>query len=153
MDTPITTSLDSEKILSGFQINWVKVRDAETKKVLWQGNNDLSVSDEEHEAHIPIQIFKCNAVIREINFSSVENLENLRLEQRVLFKERCLEEWNFEFGFVMPGSINTWESIILAAPECQMMPASFLSGNLIIETKFLNEKLLIATSRIRLFYV
>ncbi|KAH0555518.1 retinal rod rhodopsin-sensitive cGMP 3',5'-cyclic phosphodiesterase subunit delta-like [Cotesia glomerata] len=153
MDTPITTSLDSERILSGFQINWVKFRDAETNKVVWQGNNDLSVPDEEHEAHIPIQIFKCNAVIREINFSSVENLENLRLEQRVLFKGRCLEEWNFEFGVVMPGSTNTWESVILAAPECQMMPANFLSGNLIIETKFLDQKLLIATSCVRLFYV
>ncbi|KAG8040288.1 hypothetical protein G9C98_000859, partial [Cotesia typhae] len=97
MDTPITSSSDSETILSGFQI-------------------------------------------------SIEKLENLKLKQRVLFKGRCLEEWNFEFGVVMPGSTNTWESVILAAPECEMMPASFLSGNLIIETKFFDHKLLIATS-------
>ncbi|XP_074095821.1 retinal rod rhodopsin-sensitive cGMP 3',5'-cyclic phosphodiesterase subunit delta-like [Cotesia typhae] len=152
MDTPITSSSDSETILSGFQINWVKVRDSVTKEVLWQENNDLSVSDEEHEAHIPLQIFQCNAVKREINFSSIEKLENLKLKQRVLFKGRCLEEWNFEFGVVMPGSTNTWESVILAAPECEMMPASFLSGNLIIETKFFDHKLLIATSHVRLFY-
>ena len=35
-------------------------------------------------------------------------------------------EWNFEFGFVIPGSTNTWQSVIEAAPESQMMPASVL---------------------------
>jgi retinal rod rhodopsin-sensitive cGMP 3',5'-cyclic phosphodiesterase subunit delta len=38
-----------------------------------------------------------------------------------------LAEWNFSFGFVMPGSTNTWQSIIEAAPESQMMPATALS--------------------------
>lgn len=36
------------------------------------------------------------------------------------------KEWNFDFGFVMPGSTNTWQSMIEAAPESQMMPASAL---------------------------
>ncbi len=38
----------------------------------------------------------------------------------------CLAEWNFEFGFVIPGSTNTWQSAIEAAPESQMMPAHIL---------------------------
>ena len=33
---------------------------------------------------------------------------------------RCLEEWNFEFGFVIPESTNTWQSLIEAAPESQV---------------------------------
>ena len=37
-----------------------------------------------------------------------------------------LVEWNFDFGFVIPGSTNTWQSLIVAAPESQMMPASVL---------------------------
>ena len=36
-------------------------------------------------------------------------------------------EWNFEFGFVIPCSTNTWQSVIEAAPESQMMPASALT--------------------------
>jgi retinal rod rhodopsin-sensitive cGMP 3',5'-cyclic phosphodiesterase subunit delta len=77
----------------------------------------------------------------------VEPLENFRLEQKVLFKVsilckncntipanlillfsqgRVLEEWSFDFGFVIPNSTNTWQSIIEAAPESQMMPAQIL---------------------------
>lgn len=37
-----------------------------------------------------------------------------------------LLEWFFEFGFVIPNSTNTWQSLIEAAPESQMMPANVL---------------------------
>jgi hypothetical protein len=37
-----------------------------------------------------------------------------------------MEEWFFEFGFVIPNSTNTWQSTIEAAAESQMMPASVL---------------------------
>lgn len=37
-----------------------------------------------------------------------------------------LTEWYFDFGFVIPNSTNTWQSLIEAAPEGQMMPASLL---------------------------
>jgi hypothetical protein len=40
-----------------------------------------------------------------------------------ILQGRCLEEWNFDFGFVIPNSTNTWQSLIEAAPESQMMPA------------------------------
>lgn len=85
-----------------------------------------SVPEVEHEARVPKKILKCRAVSREINFSSIEPLERFRLEQKVLFKGRCLEEWFFEFGFVIPNSTNTWQSVIEAAPESQMMPATIL---------------------------
>lgn len=35
-------------------------------------------------------------------------------------------EWFFEFGYVIPNSTNTWQSVIEAAPESQMMPADVL---------------------------
>ena len=37
-----------------------------------------------------------------------------------------ITEWFFEFGFVIPESTNTWQSVIEAAPQGQMMPASAL---------------------------
>ncbi|OXU21151.1 hypothetical protein TSAR_003102 [Trichomalopsis sarcophagae] len=111
-----------------------------------------SVPDIEHEAHVPKKILRCRAVSREINFSTAEPMERFRLEQKVLFKGRCLEEWFFELGFVIPNSTNTWQSLFQAAPESQMMPANVLNGNMVIETKFYDDNLLLATSRLRLFY-
>ncbi|TRY89317.1 hypothetical protein DNTS_003481 [Danionella cerebrum] len=142
----------------------MNLRDAETGKVLWQGTEDLSLPGVEHEARVPKKILKCKAVSRELNFSSVEKLEKFRLEQKVFFKGQCLEglltepfvsfsEWFFEFGFVIPNSTNTWQSLIEAAPESQMMPANVLTGNVIIETKFYDDDLHVSTSRVRLFYV
>ncbi|KAJ0179216.1 hypothetical protein K1T71_004928 [Dendrolimus kikuchii] len=140
-------------ILKGFQVNWMNLRDADTGKILWQHNEDLSNPDTEHEARVPKRILKCRVVSREMNFSSVEPMDRFRLEQKVLFKGRCLEEWFFEFGFVIENSTNTWQSIIESAPESQMMPAHVLNGNVVIETKFFDGDLLITTSRVRLFYV
>ncbi|MEJ1272136.1 phosphodiesterase 6D cGMP-specific rod delta [Cricetulus griseus] len=134
-------------ILRGFKLNWMNLRDAETGKILWQGTEDLSVPGVEHEARVPKKILKCKAVSRELNFSSAEQMEKFRLEQKVYFKGQCLEEWFFEFGFVIPNSTNTWQSLIEAAPESQMMPASVLTGNVIIETKFFDDDLLVSTSR------
>ncbi|KAJ8874751.1 hypothetical protein PR048_025617 [Dryococelus australis] len=142
-----------EAILKGFQVNWMNLRDADSGKILWQGYSDVSLPTIEHEARVPKTILQCRAVSREINFSSVEPMEKFRLEQKVLFKGRCLEEWFFEFGFVIPNSTNTWQSLIEAAPESQMMPAHVLNGNVVIETKFFDDDLLISTSNVRLYYV
>nr|CCQ42795.1 retinal rod rhodopsin-sensitive cGMP 3',5'-cyclic phosphodiesterase subunit delta, GMP-PDE delta [Euperipatoides kanangrensis] len=101
----------AEDILKGFKLNWMNLRDADTGKILWQGSEDLSVPEVEHE------------------------------------------EWFFEFGFVIPSSTNTWQSLIEAAPESQMMPANVLNGNVIIETKFFDGDLLVGMSKVRLFYV
>ncbi|XP_049865422.1 retinal rod rhodopsin-sensitive cGMP 3',5'-cyclic phosphodiesterase subunit delta [Pectinophora gossypiella] len=142
-----------QNIMKGFQVNWMNLRDADTGKILWQHNEDMSNPDVEHEARVPKRILKCRVVSRELNFSSVESMERFRLEQKVLFKGRCLEEWFFEFGYVIPNSTNTWQSVIESAPESQMMPANVLNGNVVIETKFFDGDLVITTSRVRLFYI
>ncbi|KAL5490866.1 hypothetical protein EMCRGX_G016058 [Ephydatia muelleri] len=143
----------AKMIVRGFKLNWMNLRDAESGKILWQSNDDLSQPGAEHEARVPKKVLKCKAVSREINFSSEQQLENLRLEQSIQFKGKPMEEWFFDFGFVIPGSTNTWQSVIEAAPESQMMPASALSGHVIIETKFYDGDLLVSTSAVRLFYV
>uniref|UniRef100_T1L6C5 GMP phosphodiesterase delta subunit domain-containing protein n=1 Tax=Tetranychus urticae TaxID=32264 RepID=T1L6C5_TETUR len=133
--------------------NWMNLRDARNGEILWESKEDLSKPNREHEAKVPRDILKCRAVSREINFSSVQPMEKLRLEQKVLFQGKCLEEWYFVFGYVIPNSTNTWQSLIEAAPESQMMPADVLNGNLLIETKFYDDDLLLSTSRVRLFYI
>ncbi|XP_044727769.1 retinal rod rhodopsin-sensitive cGMP 3',5'-cyclic phosphodiesterase subunit delta-like [Chrysoperla carnea] len=139
-------------ILDGFQINSVTLKDVDTDKILWEVNEDLSLPYMMHEAHIPKKILQSRAIYREIVFSTLIEINLLRLEQKVLFKGRCLEEWFFEYGFVPSNTRQTWISIIESTPESQMMPAKILNGNLIIETKFFNDNLLITTSQVRLFY-
>jgi len=143
----------AEDILKGFKLNWMNLRDADSGKILWQSNEDMSAPGREHEARVPKKILKCKAVSREINFSSAEQMEKFRLEQKVYLKDQVIEEWYFEFGFVIPNSTNTWQSLIEAAPESQMLPASLLSGNVVIETNFYDDDLLVSTSRVRLYYV
>ncbi|KAB7502734.1 Retinal rod rhodopsin-sensitive cGMP 3',5'-cyclic phosphodiesterase subunit delta, partial [Armadillidium nasatum] len=139
----------------------MNLRDADNGKIIWQINDDLylvkkKISDlpfstdpsEEHEARVPKNILQCRAVSREISFSSVQPMDKFRLEQKVYFKDRILEEWFFEFGQVIPNSTNTWQSLIEAAPESAMMPAHILSGNVVIETKFYDEDLLVSVSKV-----
>lgn len=127
----------------------MNLRDADTGKLIWESNDDISKPNKEHQgkklpcnvyrnnlvlfhstsfstARVPKNILKCRAVSREINFTSKHTLKKFRLEQRVLFMGKCLEEWFFEFGSVIPNSTNTWQSIIEAAPESQMMSAEVL---------------------------
>ncbi|KYQ52966.1 Retinal rod rhodopsin-sensitive cGMP 3',5'-cyclic phosphodiesterase subunit delta, partial [Trachymyrmex zeteki] len=149
----LSMSSRGENILKGFQINWMELCDADSEEILWESNKDLSSSDVEHEARVPKKILQCRKVQRKINFSSIEKMERFRLEQKVLFKERCLEELFFEFGPVGPDTSITWKSLILALPESPMMSANILNGNVIIETKFFDDDLLVSTSRVRLFCV
>ena len=102
--------------------------------------------------HIPARILKCRAVSREFQFSSVEMLQGLRLEQRIFLQGSCMEEWRFQFGFVIPNSTNTWQQTIEAAEESQMFPASLLNGNVLIETAFYDDDLLVCKMVLRVFY-
>ncbi|VBB30912.1 unnamed protein product [Acanthocheilonema viteae] len=131
----------------------MSLRDAESGKVLWQSYEDLASPGKEHQARVPKSILKCRAISREINFTSAEKINKFRLEQRVYLKGDIIEEWFFDFGFVIPQSTNTWQNLIEAAPEAQMLPASLLSGNVVIETSFYDDNLLVSTSQIRIFYV
>ncbi|TPP63284.1 Retinal rod rhodopsin-sensitive cgmp 3-cyclic phosphodiesterase subunit delta [Fasciola gigantica] len=158
------THAKADSIIKGFKLNWMNLRDSESGKILWQSNNDFSVPGIEHEgtqcqpfilllAMVPKRILKCKAVSREINFSSSEALKKFRLEQKVFFKDQPVEEWSFEFGFVIPGSTNTWQSLIQADSVDRMIPAKLLSGNVVIVTHFYDDDLLVSESSVRIFYV
>ena len=63
-------------------------------------------------AHIPKEILECRAVSREINFTSREQMTAFRLVQRVLLHGNAFEQWNFEFGFVIANSTNSWQQVM-----------------------------------------
>ena len=74
------------------------------------------------------------------------------MTQKVIVFGKVTEEWEFKFGFVIPGSTNTWEQTIVAAPKERMLPASLLSGNLVVETTFTDGDLLVAKTLVRIYY-
>lgn len=102
-----------------------------------------------HSARLPVAILNCSAVSREINFSSAEEITQFRLEQRVFLEGSCIEgayedrstsrhhpsssrasrsrcrvarlEWLFAFGYVIPGSTNTWQQTIESAGAENML--------------------------------
>ncbi|KAG5185105.1 delta subunit of GMP phosphodiesterase [Tribonema minus] len=130
------------------------MRDAETGKLLWEsGKWGQRMLREEMQARVPKEILECRAVSRELNFTSQEEIRQFRLEQRIFLRGACLEEWFFDFGFVIPGSTNSWQQTIeAAAPEDMRHPAE-LSGKVTIETSFYDGKTLIAKTLVRVFYV
>mmetsp|Transcript_36687 Transcript_36687/g.59280 ORF Transcript_36687/g.59280 Transcript_36687/m.59280 type:complete len:133 (+) Transcript_36687:124-522(+) len=132
----------------------MNMRDAETGRILWE-TSDWSAKTfmKEIEARIPKAILKCKAVSREINFSSVESMQSFKLIQRIFFQGSVMEEWRFDFGFVIPNSTNSWQSTIDSAGEDHMLPAEVLSGHVTIETGFFDGDLLISKSLVRVFYV
>ena len=67
-----------------------------------------------------------------------------------LHQGAVMEEWRFDFGFVIPGSTNSWQQVIKAADE--MMDPALLSGNITIETSFFDGASFIAKSLVRIYY-
>mmetsp|Transcript_22160 Transcript_22160/g.22328 ORF Transcript_22160/g.22328 Transcript_22160/m.22328 type:complete len:246 (+) Transcript_22160:181-918(+) len=141
-------------IIDGFSINWMNMRDGDTGKLLWQSQDWADkLYGTELEARVPKSILKCKTVSREINFTSKEMIENFRLEQRVLYRGICIEEWFFKFGFVIPGSTNTWQQVIEAAAAEDMLTAEELSGNVMFETSFYDNEMFICKNLFRIYYV
>lgn len=146
-------AVSNEDFLSGFQINWIILRDMDTGEILWHGNEDYSCPKTHHTIKISKKVLNCAKVSREINFSSIEVWENFKLVQTFLYKGITLDEWVFEYGPVIGNSNHTWQSVIEAAPEIKMMNVDILSGNIVVLSKFYNDNVLVSTSKSRLYYV
>eukprot|EP00899_Mesostigma_viride_P003246 jgi/Mesvir1/12922/Mv05940-RA.1 len=148
------TDPNLKRILDGFTINWMNMRDGETGKIMWEEKSwPKDWKEKEVAAYVPKAILKCREVSRELNFSSTEVIHKFRLEQKLFVHGQCLEDWHFDFGFVIPGSTNSWQSVIEAAGEGNMLPAEAISGNVVIQTTFLDGNTVINQSLVRIYYV
>ncbi|KAI9204589.1 delta subunit of GMP phosphodiesterase [Polychytrium aggregatum] len=138
-----------------FRINSMNLRDADTGKLVWDSGDWAALQANAQgivEAHVPKSVLKCKAVARELDFTSEDLIDQLRVEQRVLVHGDSVEDWNFSFGFVIPGSTNTWQTVLSAAEESEMIPAEILSGNTIIETAFFDGDKAICRLSVRVYY-
>eukprot|EP00904_Undaria_pinnatifida_P002358 jgi/Undpi1/12122/HiC_scaffold_5.g01798.m1 len=143
----------AQAIVQGFRINWMDMRDAETATLMWESEEwGKDMYEHELKATVPREILECSAVSREINFTSKQEIRNFQLEQRVFLGGACIEEWFFDFGFVIPGSTNSWQQTIESAGEDRMLAAEDLSGRMTIETTFLDGKSMLFKTLVRIFY-
>lgn len=137
---------------NGFKIKAIKFKDGNNGKVLWESSNyDISVN--EKTENLPKEIAGLSVIKREIIFSTEEKLDNLELVQNFYLYGELIESHRFHFGFVIPKSDNSWEQIIEARPEEEMIPIDILSGNLRVEILFLNNSQVICRNVIKIFYV
>ncbi|KAG1706496.1 hypothetical protein DVH05_001645 [Phytophthora capsici] len=144
----------AKAVCKGLIINHMNMRCADTGRLMWQSDEwGEDIYRVEQKARIPVDILKCSAVSREINFSSAEEISQFRLEQRVFLNGSCIEEWLFNFGYVIPGSTNTWQQTIESAGPENMLDPEVMSGKLTIETAFYDGQLPIAKTVYRIYYV
>ena len=150
----LPTDARAKEILEGFKVISLTLKNADTGEVAWTSDADWGKDcfTVVKDAHLPSAMLKYPAVGREIVFSTVNPISGFRIEQQVIVHDKPLEQWNFDFGFVIPGSENSWETIVQAAGEGNMLPAAFLSGNMYIVTAFFAQGQLISKSVVRVFY-
>ncbi|KAA0162096.1 hypothetical protein FNF28_04842 [Cafeteria roenbergensis] len=141
-------------VARGLRIRSMSMRDATRPEKLWQDSDwDAATMWElEKVAVLPKEILDCHHVARALEFSSERAIADLRLVQRMVMLGEEVETMTFEFGFVIPGSTNTWEQTIVSAPKGSVIPAHLLSGNLVAESTFFSGKRRLGTTRVRIVY-
>jgi len=138
-----------QKMVEGFKINFMKMKDGETNEVLWESHNwDFNNKDE----NLPKELLNCAVVCREINFSSKEEIKELQLIQNFYLYNELIEVTRFAFGFVIPNSTNNWEQYINSKGPEEMLPYNILSGNLNVETIFYSGDTVLIKNRIKIYY-
>ena len=140
-----------QKIKKGFRVNHMQMKNGENGEVMWEVNS-WDLNKESHTENITKELLKCKRIIRNVNFSSDEKIDELELVQNFFLMGELFETSRFKFGFVIPGSTNDWEQIMIAK-EDGVLPAEVLSGKLQVETLFLIQGKILYKNRILIYYV
>ena len=140
-----------DKIKKGFRLNHMQMKNGENGEVMWEVKS-WDLTKENHTENITKELLKCKRIIRNVNFSSDEKIDDLELVQNFYLMGELFETSRFKFGFVIPGSTNDWEQIMIAK-EDGVLPAEVLSGKLQVETLFLIQGKILYKNRILIYYV
>eukprot|EP00569_Conticribra_weissflogii_P009499 CAMPEP_0171367732 /NCGR_PEP_ID=MMETSP0879-20121228/6284_1 /TAXON_ID=67004 /ORGANISM="Thalassiosira weissflogii, Strain CCMP1336" /LENGTH=171 /DNA_ID=CAMNT_0011875825 /DNA_START=72 /DNA_END=587 /DNA_ORIENTATION=- len=146
------------------EINSMTIRDGETGELFWRCLKWNE--DENNVVEIPAKILESKVVSRETTFTSKRQINDFNIVQRVLLEHKipnaahllnwiCLEEWSFHFGFVIPGSTNTWQSVVVAADRSEAAGSEGFNPRdavLVIETNFYDGKKFISKSIVNVRY-
>lgn len=147
---------EAENMSAPLQAVHARRGSSQTIQKLSRGRNQVrnmfeDLFETEVAAHVPKKLLDCETVSREIRFYSRHTIESFRLEQRVFYEGSCIESWRFKFGFVMPGSTNTWQQVLHGVEE-NRFTAEMLSGKVTIETSFFDGDFFLCKTLVRIFY-
>ena len=137
-----------------FKIVEMTIKDANNKgKILWQVKQwGLQDSETEKKVEFPAEMLNCTALSREIVFFSKQKIDQFKIIQRMSLHGQVVEFMEFKFGFVIPNSTNSWDQTI-EADVGAVMPASVLSGNLVVDTFFMSGDEILAQTKYRIYYI
>lgn len=144
---------------AGFALLQLTMRDAATGALLWESVDwpDAPPPDTVIDCHLPAAILAHPIIARELTFASRSALSNLSLTQEIYYHRQLIEKWNFEFGFVIPESTNSWQCTIVKGTSDDIdngpsLTAAMLNGNVVIHTRFLNDGAVVYAIQCRLYY-
>jgi retinal rod rhodopsin-sensitive cGMP 3',5'-cyclic phosphodiesterase subunit delta len=140
-----------EKIKKGFKVNHIQMKNGENGEVMWEVKS-WDLNKVSHTENITKELLKCKRIIRNVNFSSEEKIDELELVQNFYLMGELFESSRFKFGFVIPGSTNDWEQIMIAKQD-GVLPVEVLSGKLQVETLFLIQGKVLYKNKILIYYV
>ena len=110
-DPPAINPAELNDVSAGeFRIEALRMKDAEQGVTLWESNQwDLN-SNEEVKVEFPASMLQCAAIGREIVFFSQKIMQEFSIKQVMTMEGYgVIEEFSFDFGFVMPNTTNSWE--------------------------------------------
>lgn len=94
-----------------FKLVQMTIKDADDKgRVLWQVEDwNISSPETEQAVQFPKEMLDVKVLAREIVFYSKHKYENFSIAQVMSVGGQVIERLEFKFGFVIPGSTNSWE--------------------------------------------
>ena len=118
------------------------------------------------EVEIPSKVLNCRIVSRELTFTSKHEINDFNIVQRIMVQQEtsqasigpnwvCLEEWAFQFGFVIAGSTNSWQSVVVSATNNRSTKSAdgIYGVMFLIETSFYDGKRFISKNSVKVRYV
>ncbi|KAL3798033.1 hypothetical protein HJC23_012324 [Cyclotella cryptica] len=127
------------------------LRNADTGQFLWKS---LYKSDGHQVATRPINDFN---IVQRVLVDDVASRPSFEIATDRK-KSICLEEWAFRFGFVMPKSVNSWQSVVVSAEtkdgDGKRETIDSLKGvDFVIDTLFYDGKTFLSKTCFRFRYV
>jgi len=132
--TEVSSDPRAQEILRGFSLKPLSLKNSGTGERAWMSSDwGPEVFTTVKEARLPARILGFPGVGREIVFASEAAIRGFKIVQNVIVHGSVVEIWAYDFGFVIPGSENSWETIV--AGDGNMMPAAVLSGNMFVVSR------------------
>ena len=112
--------------------------------------------DRKFEFHLPSDFLRINSagMTFEFKIGPVE-LKNLRVIERHFFFKKLIKSYDMEFGYCMPDSVNTWETMITLPQLSEEEIAEIVKnpGKYKTDTYFFNENNLFSHIRSDITYL